>query len=1039
MVKNPLVLWLQRVRMGVPEMMVSRSATSAVVAEELGDVEVVERSVAVGVAGDELVVEEVDEVGDIVEVQNTVGVVIGWAGDKTRLGRHGLDIEPGLECTSDDAGIGVHLMDDAVGPGDVEHALECDRCVGIGVDAVCPGVVDATFELIEHVYSARLGTTEGDAREVHGVAAEGHGLDLRAAGGEKEEVVLADVCTYGEGGVSSHEEPAGVKADGGDVGAGNAGAVVDAAAGWVDIVDATSGVCDDKLIAKPGHGTGVVVDREGTVDKVGDEIVGVNGPDVIAQVEGASVNGHRVDWARANAAEGDRAGIGIESMDCALRSSKEDCVSADAGCENCDRECDCAWGVHDSVTPVFTLNEDDMALGELPFSVDIFVDQTDKPPPLFGGDGQSALIWDSGVFGTCPADEVREQFATGRDAEVAVDCEHMVVDGGFSDIEVVCDLFFRIAHEQSFENFLPSLGEFCEFGFIGCGEIRTDLTVDDHVEHRDECAFALGEITRADAFVEPEGGASIRDCCWANRDDVVVDAALSVDLVEGVGSVPGLASPDLVSREDESLTGELVEVGELWCSFDGDGLSIFAPAFFCFDGDPAISMSAEISGFLLVAFPEVLNLGVDDDLRIDEGTQFGEQLGSPRVDIGAEIAASPGDLVALVDISRGEFGEHGVLSVSDDASRAKGLLGSMLLSAGAAEFGRVFIAAAARETSIGGGFVDARYHAIGVDDVAQVFERVCFDMTIAEHNVCFSSVSCVWCRTMFDAAISSVREVVVVGKAGRIDGVTVSALGAEAGVSGAVVFILDSIGCGLAGCGAQGVGEHHGACAIERRCSHREVDEAVGFIVVDEASVAEELVVVAESVVAGVVPFRDDWAEENLVAIDSHGVLVFTVGAGIGERVETGRGTDDSKPAGSVLPAVAQLIDVPIFVDIPAGLSWDGYISVCVGVYLPAGGDLPHAGGAEHGFGGFAGAGEGWQEDADNERSDGDHHEQFDESECVWFGNLCIRTVHRVPCSVGWSLAFHKLGVKGECRENDSMIIAPNDAAIEAQRLQEAA
>ncbi len=74
------------------------------------------------------------------------------------------------------------------------------------------------------------------------------------------------------------------------------------------------------------------------------------------------------------------------------------------------------------------------------------------------------------------------------------------------------------------------------------------------MDEGDDALFALGEVFGADTFVEPEGGAAVGDVGWADGDDVVVDAAFSVDFVEGVGAVPGVASPDLVSREDHCLS-----------------------------------------------------------------------------------------------------------------------------------------------------------------------------------------------------------------------------------------------------------------------------------------------------------------------------------------------------------------------------------------------------------------------------------------------------------------------------------------------------
>jgi len=1003
-------------------MIVDRSATAGVEAEKLGDIKVVELAVAVGVARDKLIHEQVNESGNIVEVELPVGVVVGGARGKTGFGCHRLDVESGIECAGDDTCVGVHLVDDAVGAGDVEHVADRDGCVRVGVDGVGAAVVDSAFELVEEVDGSLFGPCESNPGEVHGVTIEGHGLDEGATGSKEEEVVLADMGAHRKRRVPADEQAAGIEPDGGDIGAQVIHAVHDLAGIGVDVVDSALRVGNNEFVAQPSHRVEIGVVRECASDQIGAEIVFVDDPVVIAQVEGVVVNGHRVHRTGADTTEGDLAADGVEGMDCALRAGEEDgvCVCCiDRG----DRgdEYNCSWDVDHSSSPDCDASGASVTRSDVLGDDIIFVGESQKPLPLFGGFGRDRSLVGS-VAGSGTPDELGEQLAAGRDLEVPIDRENLIVDGGTSDIEMESDLFFRIAHQEAPKDFASSLGERAEQWFVCGGEVVPDFTIDDHVQQRDDGVLAGCEISRADAFMEPEGGASIRDRCWAHGDDVVVNAAHSVNLVERVRAVPGLSSPDLIPGEHEGLAGELGEVRVFGSAFDGDGLGVVSPAMLGFVRDPAVAVGAQIPGFLLVAGSEVFDFRADDDLRLHDGAQLAEQQISPRVNIGTKIAAAGCDLVTLVDISGGEFGKHAWMSVPRLGLNPKHCFETLRLSV---ELRRVFVPAIAAESSVCCIRIVGGHALVCIHDIAQVFKGERLYMPVAESGVRLAAVPWVWSGAMLIAAVSPISEVVVVGHPRWIQSVAVPAFGAESGFSQAVAVVLGTLGLGLARGGAHRIREHQGVGRVETGCADGEVDEALRLVIVHEAGVAEEMVVIPESVVAGVSPLWYERAEEYLAAIDAHGVLVFTIGAGIGERVETRGSADDGEPAGPVLLPIPQLIDIAGFVGVSPGLSWDRDVSVGVGVDLPACSDLTHAGCAEQGFCGTTGAGERREQDPDQKRNDRDDDQEFDQGECVSVWKSCIRTVHRIAFSPECVHPFHEHCQTSSDFESDGRVFGP--------------
>ncbi len=1011
--------------------MLNGSAPRAVERQEPRDIEVVEPTVACGVSGYELIVEQVDEVGDIVEIEIPVRVVIRWARDDARLWDHRLYLNASVEGAGDGAVGWVHLVDDAVGSSEVEHAIECDGGVDIGIHRIGSCVVHAAFELIEEVDGALLCAEERDPGEVHRVGVEGHRLHEGTACGEELEGVLPDVCTHGECGVPADKEPARVESDRGDVCICDERGVLNISSRGVDIIQATAGISDDEVLAEPRHCVCVGVDRESAVDEICSDVVGVEDAVGISEVEGAVVYSHRVDWSRADASEGNDAGVCIEGVDDALGPCEEDGVGAGALCKaGCGEDGDGSWGVH-ADAPVW----EDAFVSTTCVVGSIFEGKQEKRPPLFGGDpGTHRVVGSEVGFGS--ADEQGEQFAARGHIEMTVDREHMIVNRGTSDIAAEGDLLLGIAHEQAFEHLASAFGELAYAWLLGCGEESADLFVDDHVQHGDERAFTAGEVSRSDALVEPECGASVGDAGWADRNDVIIDPAFSMDFVECVRSVPGFASPDLIAGEHEGLAGELGQVWVFGSAFDGYRLRVFSPADFRVMRDPTVAMGPEVSGVVGVRVSEMLDLGADDDLGIDDGSEFAEKLLTPSVNIGSQIATTPCDLVALVDISGGQLCEHGDDSVPRSGPIEKPEGACEVLSA---EFRGVSISVRAREQGVGGVGVIPRDTPVGVHNIAEVFERSGFDMPVAERDIRFIAMSGVGSGAVFHAPIPAIGEVVVAREARRIEGVPVSAFGAEFGVSGAVVPVLGVLGDGLARGGAQRVREHHGARGVETRCTHGKVDEPVVFVVVEESRVPEELVVVPVGVVSGVVPFGDDGAEEHLVPVDCGGVFVLDICAGLGECIETGRGSDDGEPPRSVMIPVAELVDISLLIGIAPGLSGDGDIPVGVGIDLPPRGDLSHACGAEQGLGGIAGTSERGEQNPDQQRNDRDHDKQLDQGEAVSVGTLCIRTVHREVLSAESVDPFHDpLDLTPDSRigtlifgpaSRDARSIAPKEAA----------
>ena len=112
-----------------------------------------------------------------------------------------------------------------------------------------------------------------------------------------------------------------------------------------------------------------------------------------------------------------------------------------------------SWGVHHGA-PVWK----DVLVHTTHVVGYIFEGNQEKPPPLFGGprnqDAQAGL--EPGFGAT---DELREQLASRRDLEVAVDRQHMVMDRGARDIEVERDLLLGIAHQQTLKDLEAPLGE----------------------------------------------------------------------------------------------------------------------------------------------------------------------------------------------------------------------------------------------------------------------------------------------------------------------------------------------------------------------------------------------------------------------------------------------------------------------------------------------------------------------------------------------------------------------------------------------------
>lgn len=261
-------------------------------------------------------------------------------------------------------------------------------------------------------------------------------------------------------------------------------------------------------------------------------------------------------------------------------------------------------------------------------------------------------------LGSGTPDELGEKFASRRDLVVAIDRQDMIVDGSLADFELESNLFFGVACDQAIEHLQSAVGERAERGLVGSSEISPDLVVDRHVDQRDDALFAWGEVARANTFVQPEGCASSGDVRWADGDDVVIDPALAVDFVVGVRAIPGVLAPDLITGENHCLSRKLGQVWIFGGALDGDGLGVLSPASFSLVGNPTGAVDANEVGFGVAGRTKVFDLGVDDDLRSDELAQSCEQIVSPSVNTGTQIAALACDLVALVDIFCGQVGEH---------------------------------------------------------------------------------------------------------------------------------------------------------------------------------------------------------------------------------------------------------------------------------------------------------------------------------------------------------------------------------------------
>ncbi len=370
------------------------------------------------------------------------------------------------------------------------------------------------------------------------------------------------------------------------------------------------------------------------------------------------------------------------------------------------------------------------------------------------------IVLDELVFvelGTGTPDELGEEFPSRRDFIVAIDRKNMIVDCSFADFELECDLFFGIACDQAVEDLQASAGERRECGFISSSQVCPDLVVDGHMDKRDNALFAWGEVARANAFVQPEGCASAGDIGWADRDDVVVDAALAMDFVVGVRAIPGVFSPDLVAGEDHCLSRELGEVGIFGCAFDGDGLGIFSPAGFGLVGDPSCAVDTEKVWFGVAGHAEVFDLGVDDDLRADKLAEGGEKIVSPCVNARTEIAALACDLVALVDISCGQIGEHWespsepwddslMVSVPETDSESHDDLWVLLVLWGdkwlSVELWGQFVDMRAGELGIGGFVIEGKdravssTHRVGEHDSERSIDGRCADRGVDQASGC---------------------------------------------------------------------------------------------------------------------------------------------------------------------------------------------------------------------------------------------------------------------------------------------------------------
>ncbi len=1003
-------------------------APAGVDSQELTDIEEVELAVAVGVCRDNLISKEIDELADIKEVQIARRVVVRGARLDTVLECHGLDIDTCIEDANDLSCLWVQLMNHAVGSADIQHGIRVDHCGSIGIDLMCSGVFDAAFELIEEVDGAYCGTAECDAADVEGVCAEGHRVDQGTARGEELEVVLSDVGALSKGGTPADKEAAGIDTDGGDICASDLSCAAHFMGLWIDVCDFSGTICNDEFIAEPCHRVCITGDIERIADQIGIEIQGVDGAVVITEVEGILIDDHGADWAAAYASEADLPSDGVEHMDDALGTCEEDCLGLGGSCDRCSGkksdESDIVF--HFFYSPGVVHLRKYTCRGRLPFDTTIFVHWEPKAAPLFGGALDVCILkvllselW-SGT-----ADELGEEFASRGDLVVAIDREDMIVDGGFADIEMECDLFFGIACDQTIENLQPAAGERTERWFVGGGEISPDLVVDGHMDERDNALFAWGEISRANTLVQPECCAPTGDVGWADRDDVVVDAALSMDFVVGVRAVPCVLAPDLVAGENHCLAGEFRKIWIFGGSFDWDGLCVFSPSGFGLIGDPSCAVDAEEVGFGIAGHAEVFDFRVDDDLCPYELAQGCEEIVSPSVHTCTEIAALTCNLVALVDIFCGQFGEHWespsepwvgslVLSVTEICPESQDVLWANEWLA--IELGGRFVGVRAGELGVGGVFVECGDRAVRVDNVSEAFEGGCFHMPIAEDGIGFPTMSSIGRGTVFGGTVSPIGVVGVVGHQGRIEGVPVTGHGEQIGIAGAVVSVLGPNGIGFAGSGAHRVGEHERGRCVNRRCPDGEVDQPSSLCVVDKASVAEEQMVVPIGIVAGVVPFWDGWAQKNIRAINNTGVFVGLLDAWFGKRIETGSCTDDREPTRAVLRAVSERIDIPRFVRVSTWLGGDRNVFVGVGVELPTGRDLTHVRGADEGFGGLLCARQRGEQDPDQHCDDGNHDQQLDERESCSLGRdsgYSDRAIHRSHCSHPKRRSLHKHGKSG--------------------------
>ena len=210
-------------------------------------------------------------------------------------------------------------------------------------------------------------------------------------------------------------------------------------------------------------------------------------------------------------------------------------------------------------------------------------------------------------------------------------------------------------------------------------------------------------------------------------------------------------------------------------------------------------------------------------------------------------------------------------------------------------------AGAGEQLVITGGFVGG-HGAILANYIAEFLGREALEVSIAEDDVELSGVSCVWPGAVRGEGVCGVGDIGFGGDSRGIDDNAFVAPGVA--VFGAVVVVAGALGFGFSCGGAHAIESEDGDGAFDGTG----LDGVVGgsFVGGAEARVAEELEIIAEGVIAVVVPVGDGWAEEPGV-VDGPGVVVDGFGGLIGVAFDGS--SEEFVPAGSEDVFAADAVD----------------------------------------------------------------------------------------------------------------------------------